>query len=567
MTAKDVAVRLQVAPTSMTQAMVYISILPVAKTALAAKAQEWGMKESSGAWPHRLGYWLTEGEGDNPRFMKAKLGIPELETEGVGMGTLPLLELEIPAGQDPVQFAAGHEVAGEVVKRENLAREMTVLMRLTLDARNVWKRGSGCLEEVYRRTAKPEDKSSIRMSGRWPDMVEPRGFLNGESINKACKRKRQEGQDEKVQISVCKKRRFGGGGLMKESDFGALNLHPEAARLVAAMANDSLASTTWSAYASAMRSVKRCEGDWGVDLGLPWNESKVTNYIVWCARSGVKAATCRQYLSGIKKLHHKEGVGTLWDLDKKVVMVLRGYDNNTGGSVRVRVPMTLERMLSFKTGLAKKPWAVVDRRMLWLVACIMLKASLRASEILADVVDSYNQDKILLWRDLVKKETSYEGEMVESLVLKLKASKEQKNLKFVFVEVWASKDFVCPVEAYDKFVKEAGGRKADGDPVARWSDGSLITKARMNTELKLILGKKFNYEEGTVSTHSFRAGLATLMAEFGCSDQEIQSQGRWASSAFEVYKKSGMSMKWKEKMELSRRVEGMVVEKMKNFVA
>ena len=67
--AKDVAVRLQVTPTSMSQAMVYISILPVSKVLLTAKAQEWGIKESSGAWPHRWDALSIEnvglGESDN----------------------------------------------------------------------------------------------------------------------------------------------------------------------------------------------------------------------------------------------------------------------------------------------------------------------------------------------------------------------------------------------------------------------------------------------------------------------------------------------------------------------
>ena len=38
-------------------------------------------------------------------------------------------------------------------------------------------------------------------------------------------------------------------------------------------------------------------------------------------------------------------------------------------------------------------------------------------------------------------------------------------------------------------------------------------------------------------THPFRAGIASLLAEKGLSDEEIRSIGRWHSRAFEAYVK------------------------------
>ena len=76
------------------------------------------------------------------------MGIPELEEEGVGMGTLPLFELEVPA-----------EELREIPGRREVCQEMTAFMRQRIDGRNVYRRGSGVLELVYQSREVPRDNS------------------------------------------------------------------------------------------------------------------------------------------------------------------------------------------------------------------------------------------------------------------------------------------------------------------------------------------------------------------------------------------------------------------------
>ena len=40
-----------------------------------------------------------------------------------------------------------------------------------------------------------------------------------------------------------------------------------------------------------------------------------------------------------------------------------------------------------------------------------------------------------------------------------------------------------------------------------------------------------------MTSHSFRAGIASLMGVLGYSDDQIMAIGRWSSSAFERYLK------------------------------
>ena len=60
---------------------------------------------------------------------------------------------------------------------------------------------------------------------------------------------------------------------------------------------------------------------------------------------------------------------------------------------------------------------------------------------------------------------------------------------------------------------------------------------RFNEDLKRLLSPYIKY--GKVSGHSFRAGLATLMAAKGFREEDIRGIGRWTSEAWLKYVKSG----------------------------
>ena len=59
-----------------------------------------------------------------------------------------------------------------------------------------------------------------------------------------------------------------------------------------------------------------------------------------------------------------------------------------------------------------------------------------------------------------------------------------------------------------------------------------------NQDLKQLLMGKLDLSLGPLTSHSFRAGLATMMAKAGCPDKDIQLTGRWTSTAFKSYVKT-----------------------------
>ena len=63
-------------------------------------------------------------------------------------------------------------------------------------------------------------------------------------------------------------------------------------------------------------------------------------------------------------------------------------------------------------------------------------------------------------------------------------------------------------------------------PFATTNDGKGYTGRRFNKDLEQLLMRKLDLTLGPLTSHSFRAGLATMMAKAGCSDRDIQLTGR-----------------------------------------
>ena len=73
-------------------------------------------------------------------------------------------------------------------------------------------------------------------------------------------------------------------------------------------------------------------------------------------------------------------------------------------------------------------------------------------------------------------------------------------------------------------------------PVFRVKSGGCFTGADFNKQLKKLLGDLGSkIPGGVVTSHSFRAGVASEMAKRGHSEEELMAVGRWSSKAYKLY--------------------------------
>ena len=83
-----------------------------------------------------------------------------------------------------------------------------------------------------------------------------------------------------------------------------------------------------------------------------------------------------------------------------------------------------------------------------------------------------------------------------------------------------------------------------------WQGTSRFTPAKFNLILKDLLRDNIKYKDGKVSSHCFRAGVASRKAKLGYLEDMIQLQGCWVSQAYLRYCKLGRANKLEDQFNL-----------------
>ena len=190
--------------------------------------------------------------------------------------------------------------------------------------------------------------------------------------------------------------------------------------------------------------------------------------------------------------------------------------------------------------------------MIWAVACLAFHGSFRIHELLSKKVQTFDPTTTLLGNDVRLVKTKIDGALEEILVIHLKSPKEERLGGGINVELFSTGTFSCPVSAWKKWCGIAKNVQSSTKPVFRTQDGKCFSGACFNKELKSLLGPYIDYDKRKILSHSFRAGMASMMALAGYQDHEIMRQGRWHSDAFRVYCKTGRANRLKEQRDLAR---------------
>ena len=92
------------------------------------------------------------------------------------------------------------------------------------------------------------------------------------------------------------------------STFANYKLPTSIVTALVSASNQSLALNTWSTYKTAENHLKRCEIDTGVRMRFPMDDRMILAFVGWLLTvRKVGAASVRQYLSGLRTIHLKNG--------------------------------------------------------------------------------------------------------------------------------------------------------------------------------------------------------------------------------------------------------------------
>lgn len=332
--------------------------------------------------------------------------------------------------------------------------------------------------------------------------------------------------------------KYGPKGLYSIESFPSLASYPLLAKSLSSLANHSLTRSTWSSYTTAEKMLQTCCTDTERTLSYPLEQDDILFFIGWLNNRGLSSSTISCYISALRQVHLSKGVQPpllCTDLVNQILAGKKHIDNTERkiGPVRIPVTPTLLRILKLQISL-DPTICQHDRVLLWFVCSLAFHGSFRMGELLSRKTLIFDPNYSLLQRDVRCKGTEINGIKVNFIQISLKSTKTSATTTTV-VDVFSTNNDICPFKAYTKWSKVI--TETPSLPAFQLRSGKLLTGTFLNKKLKFWLADYLDFSKTSVSGHSFRAGLVSVLGSLGFEDHNLKTIGRWSSRAFELYTK------------------------------
>ena len=349
--------------------------------------------------------------------------------------------------------------------------------------------------------------------------------------------------------------KYGPQGLY-QTNYISEDIPEELASLLSLTANFSLTQSTWSTYTTALSQLRKCSTELNISLELPLTEKETLTFVAWLLKKNLLASTIESYLAGLRQGQIAAGLGDKPLRTPLVNQVIKGRKNQVFAEPAAkdapeRLPITPKILLLIKKDLKTSNMTKHDKLATWAACTLLFYGAFRGGELLPKQERNFDPLTTLLLEDISIQNIKVKDVESKVLQIQLKTEKANKHHKPNIVDVYANKSESCPIAAWRKYNFIASNQV--GLPAFRKSDGSNLTAENLNKYLKTFNQKYLNIPGKTLSTHSFRAGLATVLGSLGFSDDQIKSTGRWSSRSFELYCKLPRS----KRMEMARSIAAM----------
>ena len=275
-----------------------------------------------------------------------------------------------------------------------------------------------------------------------------------------------------------------------------------------------------------------------MNLSYPVSEHTTTTFVGWLLNKGLSATTISSYLAGVRQKQIALGHNTTTLRTPLINQILNGKKNmeimeNLSENNREKLPVTPKTLILIKKDLKMSKMGKREQLLIWSACTLLFFGAFRGGEILAQREKSFDPATTLLNKDISLKTIMVKEEKIQILQVKLKLEKTNKTGRANIVDVYAANNSTCPVAAWKKLTNTA---HSDPNLPAYMADPSTaFTCKRLSKYLADFNKKYFNFPGRSLSTHCFRAGMASTLAKIGYSDEEIKKTGRWSSKAFQEY--------------------------------
>ena len=235
--------------------------------------------------------------------------------------------------------------------------------------------------------------------------------------------------------------------------------------------------------------------------------------------------TIKVYLAGVRLFHIENHVADPTKEAPLLHYLCTAIRRHKGDRTPTRHPITLPLLRAIKTELSNRDSLVSsDKALYWAAFTLAFYGFLRASEYTSPTPTHFIRQLHLL-----RENVTVHKDAMEILI---KGSKTDQFRKSTTLHLPTLGTATCPVRAMKKFLERSRNRSTL--PLFTFHNGTFLTRRDVSTMTKSLLAGLVN-DASPYSSHSYRIGAATTAAAAGLPDSQIQTLGRWRSSAYKSY--------------------------------
>ncbi len=299
----------------------------------------------------------------------------------------------------------------------------------------------------------------------------------------------------------------------------------------------SLATSSWGTYKTALNMFYRFKSlSRDQNKSFPISKEDLIRFSVFMFKvRNVAPSTIRQYLTALKTIHGMLEYSVVNFSSTTLKYVLRGYENQYKAMEQDncdRRAFTYPLLKLFAEGLSKENMPPINAQNFLTCATLGFFSSCRMGDLLRDGM-STNVDRLLTWEKIQYKSSN-------EIIVYLSHPKHAKRENGVICDVFKFPiPLYCPISNLTLLAKmqRKMNRTDPKLPVFMLSDGKTLSMKNMNYMLKKLFKNFIDPRFGSLSCHSFRAAIPSLMSAHPTvfSEEEITLQGDWHSEAFKHY--------------------------------
>ena len=305
----------------------------------------------------------------------------------------------------------------------------------------------------------------------------------------------------------------------------------------------SLARSTWKKYGSAWAALDDYQAYANSVLQWPLTMDTLRGYAVYLLTArGLKMSSARAYLSSLSCLHRLKGFPNHKMDNDLVRVIMRGAENLQMSAPPTkenrRMVMTVPLLRHLGHRLASSGWEKEAIQTIWAASLAAFFGTTRMGELLSPSESWADPTSTLTWACVqFRKHT-------DSFMLHIRLAK-MRTPQGEFIDLFPFKKIkgLCPVAALKKHwsLQKAMGKGRLQDPVFIYPSGNFVTTEAFNKALRILLGDVVDFKEDTISCHSFRAGLPSLISQYPelMSLEDIKNWGRWSGESYSKYTRLG----------------------------